>query len=196
MSQLGLNFYIFAGLKMDLFMDIRKATVEDAAAIACNVMAAIGLDDRAMLEGMAEICAREDTLYSWRNTLVACEDGVVAGSLTSYDGGEYLKMRELTFGLAREKFGWEPLIMDDETQAGEWYMDSLAVHPAFRGKGLAKLLFGQAFEVAEALGFTKASLIALASADRLIAYYESCGFRSEGHRNCFGHDYLRMVAYI
>ncbi len=188
-------------------MDIRKATIEDSAAIACNVMAAMGYDvfvdtldpeTLVMLEGMTEICAREDTLYSWKNTLVAVADGAegVAGSLTSYDGARYLEMRELTFALAREKFGWEPPIMDDETGPGEWYMDSLAVHPAFRGKGLANLLFGQAFEVAEALGFTQVSLIALASADRLVAYYESLGFRSDRHLNCFGHDYLRMIAYI
>ncbi len=224
-------------------MEIRKATIEDAAAIARNVMAAmefdvyvasgVGLGDmavdagtacapavypvesldvetRRMLEGMTEICAREDTLYSWKNTLVAVADesdgllcgisGVssseVAGSLTSYNGADYLTMRELTFRLAHEEFGWEPPIMDDETQAGEWYMDSLAVHPLFRGKGLAQLLFSQAFEVAEALGFTRASLIALASADRLVAFYESLGFRPDGHLNCFGHDYLRMIADI
>ncbi len=183
-------------------MEIRKATIEDSAAIACNVMAAMGYDvfgnsmdseTQAMLEGMTEICAREDTLYSWRNTVVACEDGTVVGSLTSYDGAEYLTMRELTFGLAREKFGWEPPLMDDETRAGEWYLDSLAVHPAYRGKGLAQLLVSQVFEVAETLGFTKISLIALASADRLVAFYESLGFRPECHLNCFGHDYLRMV---
>ncbi len=227
-------------------IEIRKATIEDAAAIARNVMAAIGYDiyvpvefgsgviypvealdseTRAMLEGMTEICRREDTLYSWRNTLVAVADGsdvvgdgavdggadvaagkamvyggtagkVVVGSLTSYDGAEYLAMRELTFALAREKFGWVPPVMDDETRAGEWYMDSLAVHPAFRGKGLAQLLFTQTFEIAEALGFTQASLIALASADRLISFYQSLGFRPDCHLNCFGHDYLRMLADI
>ncbi len=230
-------------MEMDMDMEIRKATIEDAAAIARNVLAAMEYDvyvpsadgaglsqgvragdgavvypvealsgeNRKMLEGMTEICRREDTLYSWRNTLVAvapdCDcgsgvaaggsgGGVIAGSLTSYDGADYLAMRELTFALAREKFGWEPPVMDDETRAGEWYMDSLAVHPSFRGKGLAQLLFSQAFEVAEALGFTRASLIALASADRLVAHYESFGFRPEGHLNCFGHDYLRMVADI
>ncbi len=186
-------------------MDIRKATIEDAAAIARNIMAAMDydsfdepLDDelQAMLEGMTEICASKDTLYSWKNTLVATVDGVVAGSLTSYDGAEYLKMRELTFGLAREKFGWEPPMMDDETKAGEWYMDSLAVSPFFRKRGIAKLLIGQTLEVAEGLGFTTASLIALASSEHLISLYESCGFRPDGHLNCFGHDYLRMIADI
>ncbi len=219
--------------KWILDMEIRKATIKDAAAIARNVMAAMEYDvyvplragdsviypvealdveTRKMLEGMREICAREDTLYSWKNTLVACvgKDGAdgygaadeggagmtVVGSLTSYDGADYPAIRELTFGLAREKFGWEPPMMDDETSAGEWYMDSLAVHPAFRGKGLAQLLFRETFEVAEALGFTRASLIALASAEHLVAFYSSLGFRPDGHLNCFGHDYLRMIADI
>ncbi len=205
-------------------MEIRKATIDDAAAIARNVLAAMEyevyapvrredassaggmaltegdvwtMDDetRIMLEGMTEICRREDTLYSWRNTLVVTE-GIVAGSLTSYDGARYLEMRELTFGLARERFGWNPPLMDDETCAGEWYLDSLAVVPEFRGKGLAKMLIDRMFEEASAQGFSQASLIALAEAPRLIAFYQSFGFRPEGHLNCFGHDYLRMLAAL
>ncbi len=192
-------------MKKRFVMEIRKATIEDASAIARNVIAAMGYDSfaenpdsevQAMIEGMTEICAREDTLYSWKNTIVACESGIVAGSLTSYDGAEYLKMRELTFGLAHEKFGWTPPMMDDETKAGEWYLDSLAVSPSFRRKGIARLLIGQSLEVAEALGFTTVSLIALASSERLIAFYDSCGFHPDGHLNCFGHDYLRMITYL
>ncbi len=82
------------------------------------------------------------------------------------------------------------------TKDGEWYLDSLAVHPSFRKKGIAGLLIGQTLEIAEALGFTTVSLIALASADRLVAFYEACGFHPEGHLNCFEHDYLRMVTYL
>ncbi len=195
------------------------------------------LDDqtRLMLEGMTQICAREDTLYSWKNTLVAVADAadtlasgsgmpnasvpgsgmpdgsglgsgasdsvvmkgpMIVGSLTSYDGAEYLAIRELTFGLAREKFGWQPPVMDDETQAGEWYLDSLAVHPSFRKRGIAQLLVRETFELASALGFHQASLIALASAPRLRAFYEALGFRPDRHLNCFGHDYLRMLTDI
>ncbi len=161
-----------------------------------------------MLEGMTEICRREDTLYSWRNTLVAVEDGAdagsestmsgskVAGSLTSYDGARYLEMRELTFGLARERFGWVPPMMDDETCAGEWYLDSLAVVPEFRRKGVAKMLIDRMFKEARAQCLDKASLIALASAPRLIAFYQSLGFRPDRHLNCFGHDYLRMLVSL
>ncbi len=198
-------------------MYIRKATIEDSAAIACNVMAAMDFDMfdgelspelRVMLEGMTEICRREDTLYSWRNTLVAVEDGAdagsestmsgskVAGSLTSYDGARYLEMRELTFGLARERFGWVPPMMDDETCAGEWYLDSLAVVPEFRRKGVAKMLIDRMFKEARAQCLDKASLIALASAPRLIAFYQSLGFRPDRHLNCFGHDYLRMLVSL
>ncbi len=183
-------------------MEIRKALPEDAAFIARNVLAAMDFESYAeplaedvsrMLPVLTEICRREDTLYSWRNTLVAVEDGVVAGSMTAYDGGEYIGMRELTFGLVREQIGWAPSPMDDETQAGEWYLDSLAVAPQFRRRGIARALIEQALDAGEALGFDKASLIALASDAMLVSFYESCGFAGEEHRNCFGHDYLRMV---
>ncbi len=190
-------------------MEIRKATIEDSAAIARDVMAAMDFDMfgdglspelAVMLEGMTEICAREDTLYGWKNTLVAVADEsdgasapVVAGSLTSYDGARYLEMRELTFALAREKFGWQPPMMDDETGPGEWYLDSLAVLPQFRGRGIPKMLMDRMFDEALSCGIGQVSLIALASADRLVAYYGSLGFRPDRHLSCFGHDYLRMV---
>ncbi len=186
-------------------MDIRKATIEDAGTIALNVMAAMDFDvfsgplneDLARLHTkLTDICAREDTLYSWKNTLVACVDGTVIGSLTSYNGADYVRMRDVTFGLVKERLGWVPPMVDDETKEGEWYLDSLAVLPEFRKKGVARFLINQSLETGEALGFTLASLIVLASAERLIAFYESCGFTPDGHLDCFGHDYLRMVSYM
>ncbi len=189
-------------------MIIRKATPADAAAIARNILAAMDFDAFAeplpadlqpLLAGLTDICAREDTLYSWRNTLVAEDDGLVtgdalvAGSLTSYDGGKYLEMRDLTFALIRESSGWTPPLMDDETRPGEWYLDSLAIHPAYRKRGISRILIERTLAAAAALGFPLASLIALASAPRLISLYASCGFRPDTHLNCFGHTYLRMI---
>jgi len=183
-------------------VDVRKALSSEARFIARNVMAAMGTDvfnvpfsdnDFKILEVLTDICKRSDTLYSYRNTLIATVFGLPVGSLTAYDGGDYSKKKEITFSIVKEKAGFTLPPMDDETQSGEYYLDSLAVLPSMRGHHIGKTLIMQALETAHSLGFSKASLIVNQGEEKLKGLYYDCGFEDDGTRNCFGHDYLRMV---
>ncbi|MBP5740388.1 MAG: GNAT family N-acetyltransferase [Bacteroidales bacterium] len=180
----------------------RKATPSDAAFIARNVLASVDIDtfngsisgeNLATLAGLAEVCAREDTLYSWKNTLIAEVDGIPAGSISSYDGARYRKLKRKTFGLIARRSGYRPGKMDDETCEGEYYLDSMAVLPSFRGHGLGRLMIGQALEIAEALGFATASLIVDVTHHKLRRLYASLGFREDKQVNCFGTDFMHAV---
>lgn len=193
-------------------MDIRKAKEGEAALIARCVIEAMHIrmtpETESLRETMERICAMPDTLYSWRNTLVATVGGAFAGSITSYPGSIYKETRERTFSIAAEMPGTPRSgEMDDETRPGEYYLDSLAVLPAFRGRGLGEELLLQAMEAGEALGFHTAALIVENGADGLVRLYSRCGFSVDksarssvrpdmpaGHLWCFGTDYLRMTA--
>lgn len=195
---------------MDL--NIRRARKDEAAFIARNILYAMGIDaddahGAAVLDIMAGICAMDDTLYSWRNALVAELDGTPAGSITAYDGGLYPELSKRTFSLFAEKTGGWSCEMDAETGEGEYYLDSLAVLPSFRGLGLGKQLLVAAMEEAEALGFYTASLIVDPESTGVVRLYSSCGFSLDtdrhsrirpdlpaGHLWCFDCDYLRMTA--
>ncbi len=183
-------------------MLIRKAQISDAREIARNIMAALEFDIfgneqpgeiMKIWDAMTVICEREDTLYSWKNTIIADDGGVVAGSLSFYNGSIYKESRDLTFSIAYELAGWTPPEdMEDETGAGECYLDSLAVHPEYRRQGIARLLIDEALEIAKREGSRKAGLIVLSSNEKRIIYYKSFGFVEAEIRRCFGHDYLRM----
>ena len=82
--------------------------------------------------------------------------------------------------------------MDAETVAGEYYLDSLAVLPSYRGRGVARMLLQSGIDTAHRLN--RPAILACApnnvNAKRL---YESLGFRATGMYSLFGHPYWRMV---
>ena len=186
-------------------VEVRKALSEEASFIARNIMAALGTDvfnspfsdeDFKILETLTSVCKRTDTLYSYRNTLVATVFGLPVGSLTSYNGALYKDMKELTYSIIKDKCGFTLPPMDDETGEGEYYLDSLAVLPSMRGHHIGRTLIHQALEIAEGLGFSKVSLIVTKGEEKLKALYADCGFEEDGVRKCFGHEYVHMVNMI
>lgn len=195
---------------------IRDAVPSDSTLIAGDVLAGMGYDvfsgsagkieigGRNFSPGEAvgvfrEVCIREDTLYSWKRTRVACVGGVPAGTLTAYPSDDYPQLRALTWGLlgAGASSDAEP-----ECRPGEFYLDSLAVLPECRGLTFANggstgrighLLLLDGIEVGRSKGFSRVSLIVDKSRPRLCAYYSALGFRPDGDVLFFGHLYDRLV---
>ena len=123
---------------MSKLYPIRDAVPSDAPFLAKCILAGMHMYDfeeyqsdnmRDILAGLTKCEVREDTLYTFRNTRVAEVGGEPAGALLSYPGEEYLVLRERTFREYWPAF-FEQFTSDDpETDPGEWYLDSLAVHP-------------------------------------------------------------------
>ena len=112
--------------------------------------------------------ARENTLYSWQNTRLLRCDGKLAGGLISYDGATHEERRRNTWVLPDGRqfnSGDVP-----ETVAGEYYLDSLAIIPEFRGPGLWKMLFDDAIETAKEKGFHRVTLICEESYPKLATF--------------------------
>lgn len=132
-------------------IEIEQATALQALEIARLIMMAMtddcclnfcdeghGLDD--FLRMMSALVRREDSQYSYRNTLVAVDNGRVVGIAVSYDGGRLHQLRQAFIDEAKHHLGKNHSGMDDETQPGELYLDSLAVLPEYRRQGIAKRL--------------------------------------------------------
>lgn len=176
-------------------MQLRPATIDDIAFIARGFHMAMLYEDtpEQQIEKMADIiCRREDVLYSWRNTTIAEVDGVRAGMVTAYDGKYYRDWRRKTFELAEEVWNSTFPGMEDEAEAGEYYIDSLAVLPAYRGHGIGQKLLLQAIEQGKALGL-KVTLAVDPANERAQRLYRSLGFTDDGHLFIFGHDYFKMA---
>lgn len=175
---------------------IRKATAADAAFVARVAVMALGedfaafLDDTDKMQRITAICHREDTLYSWANAWVAVCDDMPVGAIIGYDGARYAAMRELTFGLFADMLDETTRQMPMETESGEYYLDSLAVEPTYRNRGIARQLLLHARESFLKEKRQPVTLVVLPD-NPARGLYESIGFVPEKHLFLFGEDYLR-----
>ncbi len=171
---------------------IERAVAEDTPLIAKAVFMALHLDDDQGGNGLEEmkewhgvfeaLAARDDSQYSYRNTIKAVTpDGTVAGMLVSYDGARLHALREAFFKEVKERIGKDMRGMADETDAGEWYLDSLAVWPEFRGCGIGRKLIAGGEALAKEAG-KPAGLLVDKTNEKARALYESLGFRKAGER--------------
>lgn len=174
----------------------RKATIADAEFVATVMMEAVEIplmEDGIVPEpDLVAICERDDTLYSWKNATIAEVNGERVGGLIAYSGKGYHEKKVFTFSQVKRKLDFDPMAMDDETREGEYYLDSLAVLPQWRGCGIGKALLMRGVEIAQTSGL----LPVLAcdpvntNAHRL---YRSLGFVETGFLFIFGMNYLRMT---
>ena len=181
---------------------IRDAYPSDARFLAECILAGMhfwdfegGLDDEMSLiiNGITECEKRTDTLYTHTRTRVAEVDGTPVAALLSYPGELYKDLRDRTFRVYWPSFFTEHANDDLETDPGEYYLDSLAVLPAFRGHGIGKAMIDDGIQRGIAQGFTRIALVADAEMPHLVSLYKSIGFTPAEHRHAFGTDYLRMI---
>ncbi|MCR5078035.1 MAG: GNAT family N-acetyltransferase [Prevotella sp.] len=150
---------------------IEQARKEQAAEIARLIMEAMNheccqwfagpehtLDDFHRL--MTSLVRRDDSQYSYRNTLAAItEEGQVAGICVSYDGALLHQLRLPFITGALSAFGCDYSAMPDETQAGELYIDSLCVSKPFRNQGIATRLLQATIEKGRQMGLPAGLLV-------------------------------------
>ena len=185
-------------------IDIRQASREQAPEVARMIMMAMtddcclnfcgegyGLVD--FYKMMTMLVEREDTQYSYKNTCVALESDNVVGIAVSYDGSRLHELRRPFLELALELIGKDHSGMDDETQPGELYLDSLAVLPEYRRQGIASRLIGVTKERAEQMGLSCLGLLVDKGNPAGEALYTSIGFRYVGDNHWGGHDMKHLV---
>ena len=168
-------------------MIIRGAKPEDAHVIARAVSMALGGDEsHPLFKVFEELAKREVAQYSYRNTFVAEQNGVVMGAVVGYDGALLQVLREPIFPLIMEYLG-EEMEIEDETGAGEFYVDSIAVFPEFRGLGVGRTLLQYMVENARSLGFSWVGLLVDAENPRAESLYHSLGFERVNPAVFLGH---------
>lgn len=173
---------------------IRQATANDAVIIAKIVAMAIG-DEAAVMEycgddylaTLAEIARVEQTQYSYQNTLLAEINGHVAGAAIGYDGAQLEILRNGTFSILQKLIGRVPHI-PNETEPGEFYLDSIGVFPEFRGLGVGRALITALRDKAFREGHERVGLIVDVENPKAEKLYQAIGFRRIGSRIFFGHQ--------
>lgn len=172
---------------------IRQAERDDATLIAEVVCMAVGYDTSHPIYPVFHTLAASDKAqYSYRNALVAEVDGVVAGAIVGYDGARLAELREPIFELLEAHLGTIPHI-EDETEAGEFYLDSLGVLPRFRGMGVGSRLLGALSTRAFAAGHARVGLIVDVDNPDAERLYTELGFVRVGAKRFLGHDMWHLI---
>ena len=184
-------------------MNIRKATIEDVGYIAEGIYHAFLLEDKALynqwIRTLKDVCAQEDTHYSYRNTWIAEVDRGRAGMMIAVDGEHYREQRDKMYPQLKGLFdvafgkGWDE--MEDEAKAGEFYIDSLALSLPYRNQGVGTALIEKAKELAKEKGIGVVTL-AVEPENKAKRLYQKLGFAYQRAIEIFNEEYELYAAEI
>lgn len=186
--------------------NITPARKEQASEIAELIMTAMthecclyfcsegyGIDDfRKMMTMLVE---SENSQYSYKNAIVATDADHVVGVSVSYDGDKLHQLRAAFIEAAKKYLGADHSSIDDETQAGELYLDSLAVLPSHRHKGIATKLLYATMERARTLNLPCVGLLVDKENATAEALYTSVGFKYQNDSSWGGHPMKHLVIH-
>jgi len=171
---------------------LRDATIEDAPMIAWTMMESGGMS-HAGDERIRMSAANEECLYSYRFARVAEINGKVVGCQIAYTGEEYARLRRYTF-----RFIW-PYVSDElidsspmEVDADEYHLESMAVLPEYRGRGISRLLIMDSVGIGRSKGYRHIAFLVDLGDAGMQAYYRRLGFVDEREIHLYKHDYIKM----
>ncbi|WP_184550550.1 GNAT family N-acetyltransferase [Mucilaginibacter sp. FT3.2] len=132
--------------------------------------------------------------YSFENALIWEDEAGICGMILGYDGvhldklrAPFLKHLELTYNFEQR--------VEDETQAGEYYIDCLSVFPGQQGKGIGKKLIKALTEKAALMGYFTTGLLVNKTNVKAKTMYTSLGFEVADIRNFMG-DVYEHLQYV
>lgn len=176
-------------------MEIRQATIDDSLFVAkCVCMALHTSPTEDELKHFAEVCRMEDVLYSYRNAMIAEVDGVPAGLCLAYDGKNYHEIRVRTFAHFPDMAqAMDFAHFEDETHDGEFYIDSLAVLPEFRRRGIAQALMKAQIDRGAQLGLPMSTLLVDPENPNAQQLYYNLGFKYYQDVYAFGQKFWKLA---
>jgi len=157
------------------------------------------------LATMAELYNTEETRFSKEHCTIAQRDGVVVGSIIAYPAKEMYRLNAGVVRVMKDKFTGtadeldllqRQIMASKEAFDDEYYIDSLAVLPVYRGKGVGKELIKEVTSQAKAAGYDKVSLLADITNESAYNVYLKLGFVQDCEMDVLGHSYRHMTKII
>lgn len=127
---------------------IRTATPSDAPFVAPLMFQAMSEivfkliqreDPHESVRFLERLFIEQNNQYSYENTLVYEKDKQILGSLVYYNGAHIDPLSQSVFDFVKASYGHN-IRLEKETQAGEFYIDTLSVSPKAQGKGIGSSL--------------------------------------------------------
>jgi ribosomal protein S18 acetylase RimI-like enzyme len=173
---------------------IRKGSLHDAEYIATYLMLAmeeivykfIGeRDAKKARDFMLYFAERENNQYSYQNCWVAEDEEQVVAAVNLYAGADLNELRQPVITRIREQYS-NNVMPEDETEPGEYYIDSLGVNCSQQGKGIGSQMLR--FLIDEYVHKRGETLGLLVDDDNLKArkLYLNLGFKTVGKKALLG----------
>lgn len=182
-------------------MNIRSAKPEDAKALARFII--LAMDELALkftnsltydyaYQVFERFASLPDNQYSYDNFLVYEENSEVMGGILAYDGGKLAELRKPFLDFIRMNYDFVGT-PEDETEAGEIYLDTVSVFPEHQGKGIGQKLIQALIEQSRECGFSKVGLLVETNNPSARRLYERIGFQVAGPKSLLGGTYAHMI---
>lgn len=179
---------------------IRKAIPQDAEAIASCLLLAmdtivyefIGRNDaKEALKFMSHFIGQTQNQYAFSNCWVAQENERIIAAINIYNGAELKTLRQPILDYISETYNRE-LYLEDETQEGEFYIDTLGVTLDQQGKGTGSKLLK--FIIDKIVIEEQKTLGLLVDHDnpKAKSLYLKLGFKSVGEKKLVGKSLTHM----
>lgn len=180
---------------------IRKANPNDIQKIAelCYIIwqelevdMVKGIEKERLLKVMEQSMIEVPYRGHYSNTWIYEIDGEVAGCLIAYPGNKELEMER----------AWLDMTLDDDIRAyglpmpmkeandDEWYIETVATFPQYRGRGVATQLVKH---VLNAYKDEKWSLNCDVTNEGALSVYKKLGFEANSKFDLYGHIHYHMV---
>jgi len=181
---------------------IRIAKPGDARAVAPLIIQAMGelankfsntTDATKTLELFEYFFSQKNNQYSYENTLVFEENSQILGSLNAYDGDKLIELRKNFADYLRIHNNVEDFYSEEETEAGEFYLDTISVAPSAQGKGIGKQLIDAGIKWAKKKGHKKVGLLVEVENEKALRLYQSKGFSIQNKKEFVGGLYFHMI---
>jgi len=95
--------------------------------------------DKAM-SFLISLVEQEDNQYSYQNiTVIKNDHNQIVGMFNIYDGALLNQLRKPVLKILKDNYN-QIITPQDETEAGEYYIDTIAIYPKYRGLGIGQLI--------------------------------------------------------
>ena len=185
---------------MQEFLQIRKATIHDVVGIVdCLLLAMEPVlftlmnrqDPAEAKRFMTGFVGKEGNQYSYSNCYVATLGAQVVAAVNVYDGALLHELRKPVLEYLHNNYS-DAAMPEDETGAGEIYIDSLGILPEYQRRGIASQLL-DFLKTAYCIKQNKV-LGLLVDEDNPAArsLYQRAGFRENGNTIFLGKNMLHL----
>ncbi|MCC6612005.1 MAG: GNAT family N-acetyltransferase [Anaerolineae bacterium] len=151
-------------------MNIRRATVEDAALVASLNLAVHEVHVAARPDRFKPLVVTDEFVALVRERL---EDENTYVFIGEVDGAPAAYALVMHYERPEDAFSYGINLV---------YVDAMSVNPEFRSRGYGEQIMNHVFDFARSVGCHRVTLNVWAFNERAIAFYERCGFKHFEHR--------------